>query len=136
MTAYADYEFYANEYKGKAVKSADDFDRLALTATQYVNKVTFGRISESDIDDCIRNACCAAVDVLSDYDSSGRTAVSVGKTSEKVGDYSVTYSSDYFSENVKEGRLYNAVKLWLPDNLLYRGGVRYGNKRHMCNHPY
>lgn len=129
MTAYADYDYYKNVYHGKAVPS-DDFDRAALMATMYIDKITFGRISGNDVDDRIRNACCAAAEVYysSDAGCSAAAASAAGKSSEKVGDYSVSYSSSYYSESNKNKRLYGAVSLWIPAKFLYRGGVHYGNK--------
>ena len=39
---YADYDFYTNEYFGRAI-SEDDFPRLALRGSQYIDYITQGR---------------------------------------------------------------------------------------------
>lgn len=114
---YADYRFYKDEFHGKLIP-AEDFDRAAISATQYINNVTFGRIG-SNVTEAVKNACCAAAEVY--YSGSVSPRAASGVTSEKVGNYSVSYAA---AENsgTQQKRLKSAVKLWLGSTgLLYRG---------------
>lgn len=114
---YADYNYYKNDFHGSLVPE-ECFERNALQATQYIDNVTFGRVG-SDVTNAVRNACCALAEVY--YSGSVSPRAASGVTSEKVGDYSVSYSA---AENVstQQKRLKSAVKLWLGSTgLLYRG---------------
>lgn len=114
---YADYQYYKNSFKGKLIP-ADDFDHAAILATQYIDNVTFGRIG-SNVTDTVKNACCALAEIY--YSGSVSPRAASGVTSEKVGDYSVSYAA---AENVstQQKRLTSTAKLWLgATGLLYRG---------------
>lgn len=114
---YADYRFYKDEFHGKLIP-AEDFDRAAISATQYINNVTFGRIG-SNVTEAVKNACCAAAEVY--YSESVSPRAASGITSEKTGDHSVSYAA---AETVssQSKRLRSAVKLWIGSTgLLYRG---------------
>jgi len=114
---YADYRYYRDEFRGKLIPETD-FDRAAMSATQYINNVTFGRIG-SNVTEAVKNACCAVAEVY--YSGSVSPRAASGITSEKVGNHSVSYSA---AENIstQAKRLRSAVKLWLGSTgLLYRG---------------
>ena len=114
---YADYRFYKDEFHGKLIP-AEDFDRAAISATQYINNVTFGRIG-SNVTEAVKNACCAAAEVY--YSGSVSPRAASGITSEKTGDHSVSYAAAE-TVNSQSKRLRYAVKLWLGSTgLLYRG---------------
>lgn len=127
MTVYADYQFYKDVFKGKLVPE-EDFDHAAILATQYIDNITFGRITENDIDDKVQLACCAAAEVYYQCDMSEAALEASGKSAEKTGDYSVTYAKSDFSYSSRDKQLKSAVSVWLRGTgLLYRGGVRYGH---------
>lgn len=114
---YVDYQYYRDEFRGKLIPEPD-FDHAAMLATQYINNVTFGRIG-SGVTDAVKNACCAVAEVY--YSGSVSPRAASGVTSEKVGNYSVSYAA---AENsgTQQKRLKSAVKLWLgATGLLYRG---------------
>lgn len=114
---YADYVYYTEKFHGSLVPEKS-FERNALQASRYIDNVTFGRIG-SDVTDAVKNACCALAEIYYSGTLSPRAAS--GVTSEKVGNYSVTYAA---AENVstQQKRLRFAVKLWLGSTgLLYRG---------------
>lgn len=130
---YADYNFYKNEYHG----SVDEmrFPALAVKASAYLDYYTVGKAKLSRGLDALKMACCALVDkyyeieeVSSATKQSATTALSVGKKSETVGSYSVTYqTADDFRAWKKEteGELSETAKMYLSGtNLLYRGGCR------------
>lgn len=115
--SYADYSYYKEKFHGSLIPE-DSFERNALQATQYINNVTFGRIG-SNVTEAVKNACCAAAEVY--YSGSVSPRAASGVTSEKVGNYSVSYAA---AENsgTQQKRLKSAVKLWLGSTgLLYRG---------------
>lgn len=115
--SYADYRYYKDEFRGSLIPD-ESFERNALQASQYIDNVTFGRIG-SDVTSAVKNACCALAEVY--YSGSVSPRAASGVTSEKVGNYSVSYAA---AENsgTQQKRLKSAVKLWLGGTgLLYRG---------------
>lgn len=115
---YADYTFYTNTYHGTKLAAAD-YSYYAERASDYLDDVTNGRITadilaDSGTETLIKKACCAAADEMLTADSGG------AKSSESVGDYSVSYASG----NTESGsvKLNRAVKLYLGrTGLMYRG---------------
>lgn len=120
MIIYAEYEYYTESFRGSLIPDVGSFIYCARTASQYINTVTFNRIvTENDITEAVRNACCAAAEVC--YTSSVSPKVASGITTEKIGDYSVTYGTSE-SSSMRQKRLFAAVKLWLGNTgLMYRG---------------
>lgn len=89
--SYADYEYYNNEYLlGKAALiSAADFNYYEAKAAGKVDYYTFGRLKTStDIPEEVKKCVCDIAEKLHEYDKAVK-----GITSEKVGDYSVSYES-------------------------------------------
>lgn len=114
---YADYQYYKDGFHGSLIPEKS-FERNALQASQYIDNVTFGRIG-SNVTEAVKNACCAVAEVYYSGDISQRAAS--GITSEKVDDYSVSYSAAENSDAQAE-RLRSAAGLWLGSTgLLYRG---------------
>lgn len=93
--AYADYDFYKNTYKGKL--SGEDFEILSERATDLIDGYTdyfivkHGGIASlpEELAQRVKKCCCA----LSEAVSSVKNGASGAMTSEKVGDYSVTYAA-------------------------------------------
>ena len=44
--AYIDYDFYANVYKGTPIDDGDTFERLVLRASEWINEITSGQITD------------------------------------------------------------------------------------------
>lgn len=101
--AYADYTFYKDEYKGKAIIEAD-FNRLISRAYSYIDSITQGRASSYSADDAVRMASCAVADVWLTNERGGELQ------SQSVGGWSKTYANKVKSA---ESRLYDAAKLYL-----------------------
>ena len=61
---YADFAFYANNYKGTL--NADAFDRLSVRAWAEVNRITLGRATNATGKDleAVKYAQCAIIDEL------------------------------------------------------------------------
>lgn len=117
--AYADYEFYTNEYFGNSI-SEDDFPRLSARASDYVYAYTQGlsdTVTGKDME-MVKKATCAVADVLLDESImeastfSGEQSVS----SESVGSWSRSYSSGGISNaqiEYIEKRKLDALMLYL-----------------------
>lgn len=111
-----DYDFYLQVYKGKMTQ--EDFERLSVKASAYLDYVTFGRINDAlpdSVQQKVKLALCEVVDTYLLNEQGG------GIASESNDGISVTYVS---SSNAKTDtqRLYSAVSLYLGGTgLLYRG---------------
>lgn len=109
--AYADYDFYINDYHGKAIIRAD-FDRLITRAGSYIDSITLGRASSYSASDAVKMATCAVADAWLTNEQGGELQ------SQSVGSWSRTYANKVKSN---EDRLYDAAKLYLgPTGLLSR----------------
>ena len=111
---YADYDFYTGSYGGKAV-TQEDFSKLALEASAYLDHVTFGRAEEHSEDDRLRVCCCALCDILAATADTGGMV----KQSESVGSWSYSLASG--SAATAEEQMHKRCLVWLPAEWLYRG---------------
>ena len=59
--AYADYEYYTTTYLGTAIKE-DDFQRLSLRASSFLDYYTQGRAAQNPELDALKMACCAVAE--------------------------------------------------------------------------
>ena len=114
-----DYNYYTANYGGFLIPE-DKFSYYEQKAAAYVNTVTFGR-AEGNITADVKNAVCDAAECL--FRASKNKAVSEGISSEKVGDYQVSYTGGGSSAvSDTEKALYSSVKFWLGNTgLMYRG---------------
>lgn len=137
---YADYDFYLNEYFGRTIQE-DDFPRLALRGSQYIDYITKGRAERNpDMEDA-KMCCCAlaeqyqtieAAQELAQKSLSAGAADSAEVQSETVGSWSQSYRSGGDSalaaaQAVEAGRsaLLDTARRYLAHTgLLYRGGRR------------
>lgn len=122
---HADYEFYRDKYHGNMSES--DFLRHGKSASDFIDSVTFGRITQELMENenaayKIRSACCVCADIFYSHSQAAASAV----TQEKVGDYSVSYAQQK-SQSERKSELYSAAKEYLYDisadgvKLMYRG---------------
>lgn len=99
--AYADYEYYKTTYLGTAIKE-DDFPRLSLRASSFLDYYTQGRAAQNVDLDALKMACCAVAEQYQYVD----TAQSLAQKSltasletdgelqsQTVGSWSKTYRS-------------------------------------------
>lgn len=99
MDAFVDYAYYTGVYHGASVSNSV-FQRLARTASFYVNYQTFERAekviadgSDADLIGRIKDATCAAIEALARFSGdSGSEAVNRPIASETVGEHSVSYA--------------------------------------------
>lgn len=116
--AYADYQFYINEYNQSQNGSVpiDEFDRLAERSSGYLDYITLGRSKDFQDTHTLQMACCAVVETLFLHENGG------GIASEMVGNYSVSYVAGISNTKSKEQQLRLAAKYYLAGTgLLYRG---------------
>lgn len=59
--AYADFDFYANEYYGQSVNESS-FHRLAIRASSYLDYYTQGRAAKNPGLKELKMACCAVAE--------------------------------------------------------------------------
>lgn len=115
---YVDFDYYSESYGGSLISSAD-FGYYERKAESYINAVTFGRVSADSLTDDIKDAVC---DVSEMFFRAGKNPSANGITSEKIGDYSVSYGGVTSGNPEFKSLLYAAVKLRLGNTgLLYRG---------------
>ena len=119
---YADEAFYQNEYLlGRKPVISAGFPYYARQASQVIDQYTFGRLVEQlAVPEVVQMCCCELAEA--EYRREKRQKDSGGKTSEKVGTYSVSFESaqESFQSAAKEQR--DIVMKWLADTgLCYRG---------------
>lgn len=112
---YADYDYYSSVYHGRTI-SYENYTPYAEKAGAYIDKQTdflFEKnglpSSGSSLERRLMTCTCALADELYRTD----TGAAYVKTSEKVGEHSVSYASG----NVKSAdeRLKDIMELYLPD---------------------
>ena len=100
---YSDYNYYTTVYLGKSI-SEDDFPRLAMKASTYIDYCTSGRAAKHRKLDAIKMACCALAEDYQTIEAaqdlarkSLSAAVSSGDSgelqSQTVGSWSKSYRS-------------------------------------------
>ena len=120
MTAYADENFYKNEYLcGRKAVINTAFYFYARRATQEIRRFTGSNIGEGDIPECVKMCCCEIAELF----YKGEHAVGQdGISSESVGDMSVSYESTEAKHQALKKNIKSVVYSWLADTgLLYRG---------------
>ena len=107
--AYADYDYFSNVYKG--VLSEADFERLSERASDYIDGRTNYILKNAgipeDMEERVKKACCALAEVIRSNEAGG------AKVSEKVGDYSVSYS--WGGSRTAEQKMDDIIQLYLAD---------------------
>ena len=133
---YADYDYYANDYFGRAIK-AENFPRLALHASQYIDYITQGRARDSM--EPVKMCCCALAEQYQAIETAQALAhksLAAGAgdgaevQSETVGSWSRSYRSGGDSaqsavqaaEAARSVLLDTARRYLTNTGLLYRGG--------------
>lgn len=135
--AYADYEYYTTTYLGTAIKE-DDFPRMAMRASSFLDYYTQGRATQNADLDALKMACCAIAEQYQYIDTAQALAQkslsasleSGGELqSQTVGSWSKTYRSGgdsaqqaLSSVQTAQAALGSVVQQYLAGTgLLYRG---------------
>lgn len=123
MKVYADETFYTDKYLlGRKPVISAGFDYYARSVSQIMNNMTFGRIDKlPELTDDIRMCCCELAENC--YTNEKERKAAGGKTSEKNGTYSVTYSEKVLSRyDIDPVDTMHIINKWLSGTgLLYRG---------------
>lgn len=117
MTAYADYTYYHDNFHGSAVTEAD-FPGLAVKASAYVKAITFGR-STADREE-VKDATCAAAEIIQQIE---KERFGQAKSSESVGNWSVSYLNPNSLNNSDRIRISQATDFYLSGTGLTYAGV-------------
>jgi len=123
--AYIDRTYYAETYQGTDIDT-NIFDRIALRASDEVDKFTFRRVRragltnfDDDMQAAIQLATCAIAEALAQIDvatdSTGMIAAS-----EKIGSYSYTADASSLDKLLAKAKN-KAMSYLLFTGLLYRG---------------
>ncbi len=118
---YADYAQYSR-YGSGSVPSGE-FEKLADRASQWIDYVTFGRITPDKVTEKINRCCVEIVDYLyasAQFIVEGKGVV----TSETVDKWRVSYAIPAsMSPNNPDAAMMDICRKWLtrPTNLLYMG---------------
>ena len=112
MAAYVDYDFYSTVFEGKMPYK--QFLIYEFKARKFIDKITFNRINENNINYDIKMAVCIAIEKIKKSDSERGF-----KLSETVGKHSVSYSESLLRRF--ESSLYKEISIYIPSDLLYRG---------------
>lgn len=122
MMAYADFTYYQDVFKGSAITDGNVFASLSEKATDYINAMTFNRIT--DITDVVRRCCCALAEQIN-MDNNNQSGKLI--SSEKNGNYSVSYAvpSSVATEHYRKMR--TICNQYLGHTGLMFRGVYYDN---------
>lgn len=143
--AYADYEYYSTVYLGTAIKE-DDFPRLSLRASSFLDYYTQGRAAKNADLDALKMACCAVAEQYQYIDTAQALAQkslsasleSDGELqSQTVGSWSKTYRSGGDSAQQALGSVQSAQSLLVAIAQQYLGatGLLYRGRGCCCVSP-
>ncbi|MBO5198055.1 MAG: hypothetical protein J6B85_05985 [Lachnospiraceae bacterium] len=123
MRIYADDTFYQESYlEGRQPVIRTGFSFYVREASRILDQYTFGRLNELDeVPDDVKLCCCELAELGYRQDERERQTEG-GKTSEKVGTYSVTYASEQTAEQETASGIRCILAKWLGNTgLLYQG---------------
>ena len=122
MGIYADNSFYTDEYlQGTNPTISAGFNYYARSASRIIDLYTFGRLEGvEDIPKDVKLCCCELSELIFENEIQSRDTGN--KTSEKIGSYSISFSSKADRENAFKSKQYDVVIKWLGNTgLCYRG---------------
>ena len=101
---YADYNFYLETYRGTAIGGEEEFDRLCVRSSSYLDYISSGYATEHPEEAAVRMAACAVADAWLANESGGEVV------SESVGSWTRSYSSRSLTGG---DRLREAARMYL-----------------------
>ena len=122
MGMYADNDFYTGEYlQGRNPTISAGFNYYARGASKIIDLYTFGRLEDvGDISKDVKFCCCELAELI--FENEIQSKDTGNKTSERIGSYSVGFSSKADSEEAFKSKQYDIVIKWLGNTgLCYRG---------------
>ena len=120
--SYADEGFYTDRYLlGRKPVISAGFDFYSRQASQVIDRYTFGRLKQmTTIPEVVSLCCCELAEV--EFSREKQKRDSGGKTSEKIGTYSVSFASSGESDSAHAREQEAIVMKWLGDTgLCYQG---------------
>lgn len=123
MKGYADKDFYDTEYlSGREPVISTGFDFYGVLASKTIDRHTFGRVKALEmVPDEVKMCCCELAEQYCRREAQKKEAG--GKTSEKIGTYSVTFEAGSEERQIQEER--ETVVKWLSATGLCYRGVRH-----------
>lgn len=125
---YADYAYYIEQYGGDLLTDETTFNRAAVKASHYIDRITMNRAENYHIlhpeDTALAKACCAGAEQYFMIANARAAAASEDGeiASESVGSHSVSYRSGIETAAALELELKKEVTSYLATTgLLYRG---------------
>lgn len=121
---YAIYTDYTAYLQGRtALISSVDFPYYAVKASNIIKMHTFGNINETlEIPQEVKNCTCEVAEMIYAY-KAGKTEAG-NKTSEKVGNYSVSFADGQASKTATDKEILSVIsEHLLMSGLIYRGCV-------------
>lgn len=119
---YADEKFYIEKYLlGRRPVVRAGFPFYARQASQIMDQYIFGRVEKlSEVPDTVRMCCCELAEA--EHRREKQQKESGGKTSEKVGTYSVNFAGAQESATAAIREQRSIIMKWLADTgLCYQG---------------
>lgn len=120
---YADEGFYKGKYLlGRKPVISVGFPFYARQASQVIDQYTFGRLTDPvEVPEAVRMCCCELAEA--EYGREKQRKEAGGKTSEKVGTYSVSFGTAQESAQAAAMERRSIVMKWLADTCLCYQGV-------------
>ena len=112
MVKYVDYDYYEGVYEG--TMPMDSFNKIVITCSAHLKRITFGRVNANDVPEEVKYACCAMCDEIYE-DEKSRVCGRVVKSESNDG-YSVTFVTDNDEDSQAEtmrNKLYRIAELYL-----------------------
>lgn len=125
MAAYTEFDYYSGTFLGVAIAESD-FPRLALRASEKLDAICFDRVAavvtagtDTATITKIKNACCSVAEEIQAQESAGNQD---GITSERVGNYSVSYGNKSRSALSNDEKVNVIARQYLANTgLMYAG---------------
>lgn len=99
--AYADFPYYCDFFKGTLIKDENAFRTFAERSSEFIDTVTFDRLSDEELlnryKNKIQKCTCALSELLFKKNSADRmlNSENMPETSETIGAYSVEFANPY-----------------------------------------
>lgn len=119
---YADEKFYTENYLlGRKPVISAGFPFYARQASQVIDQHTFGRLKDAqDVPELVKMCCCELAE--EEFRREKQQRDSGGKTAEKIGTYSVSFSGAAESQQTAAKAQRGIILKWLGDTgLCYQG---------------
>ena len=119
---YADEEFSTKNYLlGRKPVISAGFPFYARQAGRIIDQYTFDRLEGvAEPPECVKLCCCELAEM--EYRMEKRQKESGGKTSEKIGTYSVSFASEQETAQTDAREQRRVVMKWLANTgLCYQG---------------